>query len=286
MKFRAIYLMCCAAILVDIFLWFFVLKSGPEQPKIFFLDVGQGDSELIVLPSGIKILTDAGPDSRIVGEAEKILGPTVRYIDIAVISHPQADHFNGFNYLLDSFSFGAFIVNGRNDASGTAQWDSLASRLEGEGTPVITLGAGDRMEFAGGSLDFISPDNKFIQSGELNDTALVSVFRSENMSAAFLSDIGTNVGQYLAKNGVFQADIVKVAHHGSRNSLDEEFFREISPSIAIIEVGVGNRYHHPSPETISLFEKLRIPLFRTDINGTISVWRENGVFKIMTEKQR
>src|SRR3989344_822959 len=100
---------------LDIFVWHEVVFAGPdERGALYFLDVGQGDAELLVLPGGVKVLTDAGPDAAISRSLEGVLASTDRYIDLAVISHPQEDHYGGFNDLFRRYRFGAFVVNGRN----------------------------------------------------------------------------------------------------------------------------------------------------------------------------
>src|SRR3989338_7585725 len=96
---------------VDFFVWSRIFfAKAIDETQIHFLDVGQGDAELVIFPGNFKVLTDAGPDSKILGELEKIPPLGDKYIDIAIISHPQLDHFNGFGYLLDRYRIGALSV--------------------------------------------------------------------------------------------------------------------------------------------------------------------------------
>ena len=89
-------------ILFDVFVWKQVVFDSPnENLEVYFLEVGQGDSELVFLPGGVKILIDGGPNSKILDELSSILRPTDRYIDLAVLSHPELDHFGGLIDVLD-----------------------------------------------------------------------------------------------------------------------------------------------------------------------------------------
>src|SRR5689334_7001064 len=109
----------------NFFVWSAVaLQANADGLNIYFLDVGQGDSSLIVLPGGAKILIDGGPANKSVfGELEKVLSPSDRYIDLVMLTHPQLDHFGGLIDVLKRYRVGAFIYNGRD---GTAQaWPYL-----------------------------------------------------------------------------------------------------------------------------------------------------------------
>src|SRR3989344_4254135 len=121
MKIRPItFLFLCLA-LFDGMLWFFVFFDRPAggAAELYFLDVGQGDSELIILPQGkdgrsIKILVDGGPpNGKLISDLSSILPLEDRYIDLVIMTHPQLDHFGGFIELLRRYEVGRFIGTGR-----------------------------------------------------------------------------------------------------------------------------------------------------------------------------
>lgn len=280
-KIIVLALIGCAA-----FVWFEVFAGKPSAlPQLYFLDVGQGDAELAIFPGNIKVLTDAGPDKKIVQSLSRAVGG-VHYIDIGIISHPQLDHFNGFNYLLDSYRFGAFIFNGRMDSPGVGEWRTLLDKIKFQNIPLITLGAGARLRYASGSeIDFLSPDKNFIQSAELNDTALVELVKMPAFKALFTSDAGSNIEDYLVKSGVeLAADVLKVGHHGSKYSSSEEFLRAVQPKVAAIEVGVKNTYGHPTADALTRLASAAAKIFRTDQNGTVEVLADAQKLKVYTEK--
>lgn len=269
----------------DVFVWQQILFVHPtSHTELYFLDVGQGDSELLVLPGNVKILTDAGPDRTISRSLGKALSPSDRYIDLAIITHPQLDHFNGFNDLLHRYQFGAFLFNGRDESLESAEWRALLEKIEERNIPLIVLVAGDRVLYRDNRIRFLSPDNLWIQSAELNDTSLVEMVETPDFTALLTADIGFNVEEYLAKNFAVQADILKVGHHGSKYSSGKGFLLAVDPKLAVIEVG-DNRYGHPTEEALQRLATLTAAkIFRTDKNGTIKVIAEYNKLKVFTER--
>ena len=277
-----------ALVVLDLLIWQgIIFVKGEESGELYFLDVGQGDSELLVLPGGVKILTDAGPNQKVLESLEKVLGPNDRYLDLAIISHPQLDHFNGFNDILNRYRIGAFIFNGRTDATALGEWGTLMTKIKEKKIPLITLASGDKIHFRENQIEIISPSRDFIQSAELNDTGLVELVKTPAFRALLTADIGANVENYLLKKFStedLQANILKVGHHGSKFSSSEDFLKTVEPKVAIIEVGSKNRYGHPTKEAMGRLEATGISkIFRTDKNGTIKVIAEQGrlrVFKV------
>ncbi len=252
-----------------------------DSPKLFFLDVGQGDAELLTLPGNVKVLTDAGPDRKITQSIKNVLGED-RYIDLAVVSHPQLDHFNGFNHLLENYNFGAFIINGRN-AETVGEWPLLLKKIRAKKIPLIVVGAGDAILYRGASIAILSPDALHLQSGELNDTGIVELVKAGPLTALLTADIDSRVETYLADRFDLRADILKVPHHGSKYSSSEAFLSAVKPRIAGIEVG-KNRYGHPTPETLARLEAVAESVFRTDRNGTIEVEARGGKLRVYAER--
>ncbi|HTY40023.1 MAG TPA: MBL fold metallo-hydrolase [Candidatus Paceibacterota bacterium] len=256
------------------FVWTQIL-GVPLAPGFYFLDVGQGDSELVVLETGARVLIDAGPDNKVVKNLETVLPTTERYIDLGLISHPQLDHFGGYLDLLDRYDFGAIIINGRNESDRTDDpenaWQRLLKKIDARHIPLITLKAGDSVKNGGARLVFLGPDELTRQSGDLNDTVLVTRVESQGLRALFTGDIGASIETYLAKHADLRADILKVAHHGSKFSSSAGFLAAVQPKAAVIEVGRGNRFGHPTPEALARLSALGIQVFRTDEQGLIAM---------------
>lgn len=278
-----VVLFACTAL--DVFAWREIFVGRPiSGTRAYFLDVGQGDSELMVFPDGMTMMTDAGPTDAVIQSLGKAL-PGAKYIDLALITHPQLDHFNGYNFILDHYGIGAFLYNGRDDP-GVAEWGALKQKIAEKHIPLITLAAGDRVRYGAAEVDILSPDAEFAQSAELNDTGLVERVRTPDLRALFTADIGFNIEEWLiAHVEDLRADILKVPHHGSKYASGESFLRAVDPEIAVIEVGAKNTYGQPGAATLArLASSTRAAVFRTDQNGTVEISADGGRLKIEREK--
>lgn len=266
-----------------VFVWGeIVFIRSADEPSMAFLEVGQGDATLLVLPGGVKVLTDAGPGRNVVASLERVLSRGDRYIDLAIISHPQLDHFNGFNYLLDNYRFGAFVFNGRSAEA--AEWQLLLDKIAAKKIPLITLGAGDKIRYGDNTINILAPNTLYLQSAELNDTSIVELINAPPFRALLTADIDSNVENYLLENFDIEADILKVPHHGSKYSSGSKFLRVVDPKVAVVEVGSSNRYGHPTKEALSRLGAVVTEVFRTDQGGTIEIVAEGQKLKIFAER--
>jgi len=270
---------------LDGLIWFEIL-SGREigGAKLHFLNVGQGDAILLELPGGVQILTDAGPDSKVLGELEEVFSSKDRYIDIAVISHPQLDHMNGLNHIAKRYGIGAVIINGRRDTASEVEWEALLSLLRKRNIPIVTAGRGDVIRYRDSRIDILAPDKNWINSGELNDTGIVELIHTPNFSALLTADIGKNVEEYLLRAFELKADILKAGHHGSKYSSSAEFLEKVKPKLTVIQAGRGNRYGHPAEETLRRLKSSGSRILRTDLNGRVTVVGEGRRIKIFVER--
>ena len=271
-------------VVFDFLVWKSIILNKPNSDtELYFLDVGQGDSELVILPGGVKILIDAGPNNKIVSELESVLRSTDRYIDLLVLSHPETDHFNGFIDVLKRYQVGAFIYNGR---AGSAQsWKELAKIVEENKIPVFVLGQRDKIKNQDDFFEILSPNADFLRSKKLNDTSLVVKFvnndKQTQIKALFTGDIGEKNEKYLINNFDIRADILKVGHHGSKYSSGDYFLKAVNPKISAIEVG-KNSYGHPTKEVLERLASVGSQIFRTDQNSIIKLaikGNEINIFK-------
>ena len=125
-----------ALITLDAALWKNILTdratpgSDVSTARIYFLPVTQGESSLLVLPNGVTVLTDAGADAGIVDDLQKALpSGNASYIDLAIISYPQAANYEGYQYLLQHDRIGAFLYNGRSDTAHKSEWQQLMATI-------------------------------------------------------------------------------------------------------------------------------------------------------------
>lgn len=259
-----------------------VLLGGPQNHlNLYFMDIGQGDSALAILPGGVKILFDGGPDKSLLNDLGKILPATDRRIDLVILSHPQADHFTGFVSLLDRYEVGYFIWNGRRGE--TESWKSLVSALNSKHVSTLHLMEGDGIKYRESEIKFLSPDETELGDTELNSTVLAAELFSGGVKTLFIGDIGFDVEHRLAEKYDVDVDILKVAHHGSKYSSGEEFLREATPAVSVIQVG-KNSYGHPTKDALDRLSAIGSVIYRNDRDGTVHIEADNGQLNIFKER--
>lgn len=259
--------------------------SPQTAPGFYFLDVGQGDSELSVMPNGTKILTDAGPGRGVTERLDAVLGSEGKYIDLAIISHPQLDHYGGFRYILDSYDIGAILWTGREPDKMGPEWTEFIKKAKARSVRFITVLKGDRVLSGAGILRVLSPNNSFASGKNANESAIVEKITINGISALFTADIDKKVETSLASLGKeLRAEILKVAHHGSKYSSDLRFISSVSPSLSVIEVGARNTYGHPTEQVLKNLSLSGSTVLRTDLYGTISVLPGEDGLLVSTEK--
>ncbi|MFA5084254.1 MAG: MBL fold metallo-hydrolase [Candidatus Paceibacterota bacterium] len=269
MRNKTIVLIVILLLALDIFVWRTIVITKPSgNLEIYFLSVGQGDSELVILPGGVKVLIDGGPNGKILDDLAAILPQTDRYIDLVVNSHPHPDHFVGLIDVLKNYKVGAFIYNGRD--GGIPAWEELLKTAGENKVSGLVLAAGDKIHYFNNEFDILLPDKNFINNKDLNETSLVALLKSRDLKALFVGDIGAKPEKYLAGKFNVGVDILKIGHHGSKYSSAEDFLKAISPKLAVAEVG-KNSYGHPTKEALTRLASIGAQIYRTDSNGTVKI---------------
>ncbi len=250
---------------LDFLVWRVIFKTHlVSNNEIYFLDVGQGDSEFLNFKDGIQILIDAGRGNKILKELSLLLPFYDKYIDLVIVSHPEIDHYGGVVNLLEYFKIGAFIFNGKIPLN--SKFESLIEKLKARQIPIITLAKSDKILIGNqAELLVLSPD---LQESypSLNDYSLVLELVVGKVKSLFTGDISSVVEKKLIKDYGLNLDILKVAHHGSRYSSSQEFLQKTTPKISIIEVG-ENSYGHPHPEVIKRLARVGSRVYTTTQGG-------------------
>ncbi len=264
------------------FVWYQVILHSQDALDVYFLDVGQGDSQLIVLPGGVKVLIDGGPDKGVLFELSNVLPETDRYIDIVVITHPELDHFGGIYDVAERYKIGALAVSGREGESDA--WRDLLLLLKDKEIPILKLGAGDAIKYEDSVIMVLSPNKSLMSNKEVNETSLVLGLNSEGVRALFTGDIGFTTENYITDEYDIDVDILKVAHHGSKFSTGMGFLLEATPEISVIQVG-KNRFGHPTQATLSRLQSIGSSIYRNDENGTVHVTADDGIIGVSVARK-
>ena len=265
----------------NIFVWSHIIFTHDNSLNVFFMDVGQGDSELIILPGGVKVLIDGGPNKSVLFELDKVLQQMDRYIDLVVITHPQVDHFGGLYDVLERYRVGAVIATGR-DGTGKA-WQDFVELIKKKSIPVVIVGAKDYIRYRESSFTILSPGRELLNNKELNESSIVLGLESEGIKIMFTGDAGFLVDNFLSDNYDINIDVLKVAHHGSKYATGQRFLRKATPLISVIEVG-KNKFGHPTQKTLNRLKLIGSRIYRTDYNGTVHLKINNGIINTSSYK--
>ncbi len=274
-----------AAVLVAVFPFSPARAAGKLEASI--LDVGQGDSLFIVSPGGKTMLIDGGgafagfpgrPEQSGVDPGEEAVSPYLwsrgfKKIDVVALTHAHQDHLGGLTAVLDNFSVGQLWIGREVGSQALAKLEELA-RVRG--TLVKHEIRGEKFDWDGAQGEFLwpeTPESEVATSAKNNDS-LVLRLRFGNRTLLLPGDAEKAAERsILAEHDdeLLRADVLKVGHHGSKNSTVPEFLAAVRPTVAIISSGDGNPYGHPSPELLERLETAGIRVLRTDTNGAIHV---------------
>ncbi len=254
-----------------VFVWYIVFTKPDGKLKIVFLNVGQGDATFIETPSGARILIDGGSGSRVLGELARVMPFYDRQIDVVIATHTDADHIGGLTEVLRRYDVGMMIENGMT--VDTRIWRELDELIHDEESARHTAVAGERLVLGGGAyLDILGPmvgEHEKL-AAKANDVMIVSRLVYGENEVLLTGDIERDDEVRLVASGIdMQSDILKVAHHGSKNSSTDLFLARALPKIAIVSAGEENRYGHPHQETLDRVAKIGARLLRTDIDGRL-----------------
>jgi Predicted hydrolase (metallo-beta-lactamase superfamily) len=249
-----------------------VVLDGTMQ--VHFIDVGQGDSALIVTPDGKNILVDAGTNS-----SEKDLkfyldSQDIKEIEYAVMTHPHEDHIGGADMVMNTYDVKNVIMPDVTHDSVT--FERMLEAIDRNNVNLITSKLGDVYTVGDVSFKILAPVNAKYSS--LNDYSVVIRVEYGGTSFMFTGDAEKlSEKEMLAKHNIseFACDVLKVGHHGSTTSTSREFLSAINPTAAIISCGTGNTYGHPHRETIDSLVDEGVEIYRVDQLGSI-VFKADG----------
>lgn len=246
--------------------------SGSAEAQVYFIDVGQGDSELIRLKdSGIDILIDTGTRSTKQELADYLKELGVDDIDILIGTHPHEDHIGGMAKIIEEFPIGTLYLPETSDemTPTTKTYESLLDAVEKMDVTMRTASAGDVLLEEGNiSFKVLSPSHTDYDN--LNDYSIVTRLKVGDTAFLFQGDAETPVEEEILDSGAdVSCDVIKLGHHGSSTSSSRAYLEAVNPSAAVISCGVGNEYGHPHRETMDLLEKLSITPYRTDTQKTL-----------------
>jgi competence protein ComEC len=255
--------------------------------RVRFIDVGQGDGILIVSPDHKAVLVDAGPPEAWKAVVAALRAEHVSRLDLVIATHAHLDHIGGMVKVLEHVPTRFYMDPGFPYAS--SAYRRLLEYLEAHHVPVRTARRGRTINLGGGAvLHLLAPELPFFHDtrSDPNANSVVGRLTYGKVSILLTGDAEAPTEQRLVKGGGLKSTVLKVCHHGSQYSSTPAFLAAVKPKVAVISVGVHNRYGHPSPRTLRRLRAVGARVYRTDLDGTVLFVTDGHTWKVTTTRQR
>lgn len=268
--------------------WFVLFSANPgivhptiqEEVKIYFIDVGQGDS-IFIDTSGFDVLIDGGTRTAGVTVVEFLQGLNIMEVHLMVATHMDSDHIGGLIEVLNSaIQVDQVLIN--NQTSTTVAYNDFMELANSH--LVFAAQRGDMYILAQNvNLTILNP----VQPLEFNEQNLNSVamrLQIGESSVLLMGDAEIESEESILQSGLtVNGDVLKVGHHGSNTATSDSFLNSVSPSIAIISAGADNPFGHPHQETLDKLFANQITVYGTHQSGTITISANSTSIQILDE---
>ena len=263
-------------------LWICAVPPHPQirlgAMEVTAIDVGQGDSILLVLPQGRLVLVDAGGIPRFMHSdldiGEDVVSPYlwsrgISHLDAVVVTHAHADHIGGMGAVLANFHPRELWLG---VDSPSPELQTVLDEAKHLGVRVVSHQAGDEFAIGGSTIRILAPaPDPESHAWRANDDCIVMKVSFGSTSVLLEGDAERAAERRIADEGP-QADLLKVAHHGSATSTIPELLAAVHPRFAVISVGARNVYGHPRAEVLNRLGESRVATYRTDLDGAVTFY--------------
>ena len=272
------------------------VAASPEKTKtleIHVINVGQGDSFLIVSPSGKKVLIDAGNTGRGAGFVLPYLqSQNISSIDYIVATHFHSDHIGGLDEVVNGLGGSTHILSAAFDRGGSYDSGAFRDYLKSIGdkrktiSPGQTIDLGDDVNMKCIASNGDIPTGRVYSGTDENTLSVVFVLKCHSFDMYFGGDSNSAIEPSLAPYAG-DVDVYKVSHHGSATSSTQQLLDYLKPEVSVIAVGNGNTYGHPNPRTLSRLIAMNSYIYQTESGSDVPPVGKgeiaNGNFKIVTD---
>lgn len=289
-KLRIFHLASGALIILNIFVWLPVFRTPDGIMKIYFFDVGFADGILIEMPNGGYALLDGGSSSGDCGR--RIIAPYlwnkhIKRLDAVILSHPDADHFGGLEFILENFEIGAVFDNGQKNESFV--FEQYQSALEKEKIKNFVVSESQAIcGFKAVTITILHPPAQRLKGTgrDVNNNSVVLKIGYKDFSMLFTGDIQAEGLRYLlGYDEELESDVIKLPHHGLETSTEMEvLLDEVKPQIAVISAGDDKKNKIRQMEKI-LAEK-NIEFYNTADSGFITIQTAGDDFEMRGFKSK
>jgi competence protein ComEC len=291
----------CAAVVfassaLTIAIFPFTPHRSPGKLELTVLDVGQGDSLFVVSPHGRTLLIDGGgafggfpgrEEHNGINPGEEAVSPYLwsrgfQKLDVVALTHAHQDHIGGLTAILENFRVGTLWIGREVESGALANLEKLAHDQK---IPVVHEARGSAFAWDGVETQFLWPEiaQEKVGPAPKNNDSLVLRLKFGDRSIMLPGDAEKQAeSSILSDNSdtTLRADVLKVGHHGSKNSTTLRFLAAVHPRVAVISAGEDNPYGHPSPELLERLTAAEIRILRTDRDGAVHVLTDGKVLEI------
>ena len=283
---KLVFLFFTASIFLIILIFFVFFRFNDSKLHIVICNVGQGDAIFIRTPAQADILIDGGPDKKVLDCLSRHMPFWDRSLDLVIMTHPDADHSTGLVDVIKRYQVSSFYTE---EVAGKTQiFKLLETVLAEKKLSAKYLHLGDRLSDSSGfSMQTLWPSLKAIQETDqnranlrLNELSVIELISYGKFSALLTGDAGSKVMDQIADRAR-SIIILKVPHHGSKTGMSDQFLSLTSPEIAVISVGVKNKYGHPTKFSLDLLESHKVKILRTDLDGEIEILSDGKTWSVV-----
>jgi competence protein ComEC len=277
---------------VAFFPLFFRANAAPSSDtglfRVTFIDVGQGDSIWLSTPDGWDVLVDGGTEGQGPALVSYLQSQGVTDIEVLILTHPHADHVGGLVAVLESLEVDQALTNCQPYP--TDIYQAFQDLLLSKEIPTACVREGDTFVWGTyvSAVAWHPPEP--LMSGtasDANNNSIVLLVSYGTIDLLFTGDIQAEAeAAILASAPDLDAEILKVAHHGSNTSSTTPFLIAVGAQDAVISVGAGNRFGLPSAEALQRLRNAGATLYRTDLHGTILVETDGGTYWVDPQRQQ
>lgn len=271
--------------------WWPVLRPAPDRLEVHMLDVGQGDAIALRTPRARWIVMDAGNAWRTGDAGERVVLPYLSRrggrVAALILSHPHTDHVGGAPTLLRRMAVGMVLDGGFVHTS--EAYAATIATARARGVPWRVVRAGDSLEIDDVRLTILAPDSARAASAtDANEASVIVAAEYRGVRVLLTGDAEREEEERLRRQyrDRLRADILKVGHHGSSTSSSPGFLDAVRPRVALVSVGAGNTYGHPSEAVLEALSRRGAQVMRTDDDGTIVVSTDGSSVLVTTGEGR
>ncbi|SDM70758.1 ComEC/Rec2 family competence protein [Sediminibacillus halophilus] len=272
----AFVMVCLITILLPIMVSAAGRHASENELQVHFIDVGQGDSILIEAPNGRKMLVDGGPPSAAEKVSEYLRKRGIKKLDLVVATHPDIDHIGGLVNVLKEFDVKHLIDSGKLYTTST--YFHYLQQIKKQKIPV-TVAAGEENIVIDPQLTIrvLNTQNAFKTN---NQSSIALSLRYGRIDFLLMADVETIQEQNILDVKQLQAEILKVAHHGSGTSTSFDFIREVRPETAILSYSKTNDFGHPVDRVVDYLQLVGATIYSTAKAGDIVIRTDGKTYVV------